>query len=384
MRVAIIYQYIYPQNFGGGEKRLYEIFSRFPKNIEIDWFVQYQENYDSFYELKRFSITAFEKNKKNDVRRSILEIFRYCYFLLTRVDLRKYDIIHIGQMPFFHILALQLKSKIMNLFYKKTAYISIDWWEFWGNYWLTKHGKYFGVIGAIVERMILFLATHLIVISPKTYKDVNGKTRARLELIHNGVDFKKINAVVSIEKKYDFIILGRLEEWKNPMMGVQVFQKMLEQDSSLKLLIVGDGSYAKFLNDYIMSNNIQKNVFMHGKAADEQIFSLLKNAKMMLLFSKQEGGGSITLFEANACGLPVATASFENGIDREIVTIKNGFFFTEHDHNFIASELLKVLKSDDLLHELSETSKDFVKNFDWSILSKQYFDFFENILKERQ
>ena len=381
MKIAVVYQYIYPQNFGGGEKRLYEIFSRFPKNASIDWFVQYQENYADFEELKRFNIICSDEKKKNFQGRSVLEILKYCYFILKELDLKKYDVVHIGQMPFFHILALLVKSKITKISTPKSATICIDWWEYWGNYWFSKHGKWFGQIGIVVEKAILSLATHVIVISNKTQNDLSGKTTARIELIHNGVDLKKIQAATPAENKYDCVIFGRIEEWKNPLMGVQVFQQMLSFDPTLKLLIAGDGSYKKTIEEFINSQGLQENIHLYGRAEESQVFGLLKSCKVMLLFSKQEGGGSITLFEANACGLPVATAHFENGIDQELVTDQNGFFFKEHDLKNIAFRIYQELKSDDSLKELSSSSKNFVKKFDWDILSKQYFDFFEQTLK---
>jgi glycosyltransferase involved in cell wall biosynthesis len=73
----------------------------------------------------------------------------------------------------------------------------------------------------------------------------------------------------------------------------------------------------------------------------------------------------------------------ENGIDEELVTSKNGFFFHEHDLKKIAEEILFVLNSDEKLEKVSESSKAFVKQFDWNIISQQYWEFFEKILKER-
>jgi glycosyltransferase involved in cell wall biosynthesis len=378
MKIAVVYQYIYPQHFGGGEKRLFEVFSQFPECAEIHWYAQYHANYDNYPGLKRFKIESFEDEKDSDSRRSIVEIWNYCFFLLKSLDLTKYDVVHIGQMPFFHILAVLIKSR----FTPNSAIISIDWWEYWGKYWFDKHDKVSGIIGRITEFLILKLATNLVVISPKTKRDVESKTFANITLIHNGVDLKKIDAAVNVQKKYDVIIFGRVEEWKGPLMGVQVFQKMLEIDPNLQMLIVGSGSYKAILESYVRSQHLENNINFHGRAEDHEIFSLIKSAKMMFLFSKQEGGGSITLFEGNACGLPVATAYFENGIDHEIVTQENGFFFNNQPLEVIATELLNTLKDEAKLTELSRSSAKFVEKYDWQVISRQYYELFEKVIKD--
>lgn len=382
MKVAVIYQYIYPQNFGGGEKRLFEVFSRFPDNSKIDWYVQYHADYLSYQELSRFNIINFENRTKPDERRSILEIVRYCYYLLTKLDLTKYDVVHIGQMPFFHILPILIKSKFYKIFTRSSAVISIDWWEFWGKYWFVKHGKIVGTVGYLLEKMIMKLSTNLIVISPKTKNDIFQKTQANIVLIHNGVDLKRIAAAKAGDRKYDIAIFGRIEEWKNPMMGVQVFQNMLKKNADLKMIIIGDGSYKATLQAYIDAHCLGSNIHFHGRAEEGEVYSLLKSSKMMFLFSKQEGGGSITLFEANACGLPVATAFFENGIDEELVTKMNGFFFKNESYEQISKIIYENLISNDYLQELSSTCVEFVKKYDWESISEQYHNYFEKMLKE--
>lgn len=383
MKIAVVYQYMYPQSFGGGEKRLFEVFSRFPLEDEIDWFVQYNADYRKYPELDRFNIINIENKFKSTNTRSVIETLKYCLFLTNKVDFKKYDIVHIGQMPFFHIMTLLLKYLFFKIIFRKTPLITLDWWEFWGNYWKKKHGLIVSTFGRFTERFILFFSQYLVVISTKTQQDIKPYTIAEVCLIHNGVDFKKISKSFPLDVA-DVIILGRLEEWKNPMMGVKVFESMLKRNKNLKMNIVGAGSYLTILKKYVEEKHIEKQVKFFGPAKDDnEVYSLIKGAKLMFLFSKQEGGGSITLFESNACGVPVATAYFENGIDEELVTEDNGFFYLDHDVDDIAKDMLSYLESHERQEKLSTSSVGFVKQFDWEIISKQYHEFFKKILMEQ-
>lgn len=384
MNVAVVYQYIYPQSFGGGEKRLFEIFSRFPENSQVDWYVQYNADYKQYEGLEKFNIINLENKNKTSHQRSYFETISFCFRLLFKIDYKKYDILHAGQMPFFHILFLFLKKFLMMITFQKTPLITIDWWEYWGGYWKSKYSWAVSKFGNLTEKFILFFAGYLVVISKKTQQDVKPYTIAEVDLIHNGVNLEVIDRATPFKEKYDVIIFGRVEEWKNPQMGVYVFEQMLKLKSDVKMIIVGDGSYTETLQKYVNDHEMSENVHFYGFAKDDdEVYGLIKASKLMMQFSKQEGGGSITLFEANACGVPVATAYFENGIDELLVTSKNGFFFHNHDYEFIAKELLKYLEDENKQAQMKKTAREFVTNFDWSIISKEYYEFFEKIIKER-
>jgi glycosyltransferase involved in cell wall biosynthesis len=312
MNIAVVYQYIFPQSFGGGEKRLYEIFSRFPADSKIDWYVQYKEDYAKFPELDAFNIINLENRSKTDEKRSYIETVNFCFRIFFKLDYSKYDIIHAGQMPFFHIAFLFFKKLLLILMFRKTPLITVDWWEVWGKYWKDKYPWGVSKFGQFVEKSILFMAGYLVVISRKTQQDVKPFTIAEVDLIHNGVNLNVIDDSKPFEKKYDVIIFGRVEEWKNPQMGVYVFEQMLKVNPTLKMIIVGDGSYSDTLKTYVDNHGMQDHVDFYGFAKDDSVvYGLIKSSKIMMQFSKQEGGGSITLFEANACGVPVATAYFE-------------------------------------------------------------------------
>jgi glycosyltransferase involved in cell wall biosynthesis len=374
LRIAILYQFIYPQSFGGGEKRLFEVFSRFPESITLDWYPQYSENYDDYSQLKRFNIFPFEKSSKSKNFRSIKKTLIYAWHCF-RVDLSKYDYVHIGQMPFFHILPILLKSMISHFLGLKAATVSVDWWEFCGSHW-DKFNIVISLFGKMYERLILFYLDRAIVISDKTENDIKKYMRDKTVLIHNGVDLASINAA-PIGPESDIVLLGRLEKWKNTLFSIEVFKVMLDINDKLKMKIIGSGQQENEINLFIKENNLENNIEMLGFLPNEiDIYSILKGSKLMMLFSWQEGGGSITLFEGNACGLPVATAFYPNGIDKEIVTVENGFYFENKSVEDIANELTDYLSSETKITSLKKSSRVFIEKFDWDQISKEYLNYF--------
>ena len=372
---------MFPQNFGGGEKRLFEVFSRFPDSATVDWYPQYTENYEDYSELKGFNIFPLEDMTRPSDERSIKETLKFCFLLIFKLNFSKYDFIHVGQMPFFHVFALLMKKVFLKALFRKTPHIVIDWWEYWGSYWDSKHGKITALVGRFVEKCIYLFGDEFVVISYKTNNDVQPHTKANLTLIHNGVDLNKIDQAPSLHKNIDVIIFGRVEEWKNPQMGVYVFEEMLKVKPGLSMLIVGNGSYKATLEQYVVNHNLSGSIKFFGFAKDDdEIYGLIKSSKLMMQFSKQEGGGSITLFEANGCGVPVVTSYFENGIDKELVTSDNGFFFEEQNHKNIAMALVDFLDNTEEQEKMKISAREFVAQYDWSIISKEYYELFSKLM----
>jgi glycosyltransferase involved in cell wall biosynthesis len=372
-RIAVVYQYKFPESRGGGERRLFEVFKRF--DCPIDWYVQYADN-----NLNDSGIHYIPLSRKNFKYRSIRETLLWPIMVL-KIPFGKYDIIHIGQMPFFHIFALILKLKIYRLLRVKSPILTIDWWEYWGSYW-HKFKFPLSIFGIFIERLILRYSDSFIVISNKTKRDIEKITKGSISLIHNGIDLKLINSA-KIKKSSNFIYFGRLEKHKRVDRSINVFSELIKLNPKYTFEIIGDGSHKEALKSLVCKLNLSSNVHFSGRLNDNlEMYSTVKGSDCMLFFGTQEGGGSITLFEANACGIPVAHSYSKNGIDRDLVTEQNGFFFNNFDKIRIAKELHLYVENSERKQIMREACIDFVKDKDWSNISNKYKKYFRENNKE--
>ncbi|MDA9648900.1 glycosyltransferase [Alphaproteobacteria bacterium] len=367
MRIAIVYQYKYPDSRGGGERRLFEVFKRF--GCLIDWYVQCSDKNSNDSVIRYIPLS-----KGKFKYRSISETLLWTIMVL-KIPFDKYDIIHIGQMPFFHIFTLIFKLNIYRLLRMKCPIITIDWWEYWGSYWY-KFKFPLSIIGIVVEKFILRYSDNFIVISNKTKKDIERFTKGNISLIHNGIDLKLIDSA-KIKKSANFIYFGRLEKHKRVNKSIEVFNELMKLNSKYTLEIIGDGSHKKALEALVVQLNLSSNVHFSGRLDDDlKMYSLVKGADCMLFFGVQEGGGSITLFEANACGTPMAHSHSKNGIDKDLITEDTGFFFNDFDKVKIAKKLHLYLQNPERKKAMSKACIDFVKDKDWNNISKKYKKYF--------
>jgi glycosyltransferase involved in cell wall biosynthesis len=366
-RIAIVYQYKYPESRGGGERRLFEVFKRF--DYPIDWYVQCidKNSNDSVIRYIPLSRGGFKY-------RSTSETLLWTIMVL-KIPFDKYDIIHIGQMPFFHIFGLIIKLKIYRLLRMKRPILTIDWWEYWGSYW-HKFKFPLSIVGIVIERFILRYSDNFIVISNKTKSDIEKFTKGNISLIHNGIDLQLINSA-KIKKSANFIYFGRLEKHKRVDRSIEVFNELIKLNPNYTFEIIGDGSHKEVLESLVLQLNLSSNIHFSGRLDDDlEMYSLVKGADCMLFFGTQEGGGSITLFEANACGIPIAHSYSKNGIDKDLVTEQTGFFFNDFDKVRIAKELHLYVQNSERKQIMSEACIDFVKDKDWGNISSKYKKYF--------
>ena len=367
-RIAIVYQYKYPDSRGGGERRLFEVFKRF--DCPIDWYVQCADKISNDGIIRYIALS-----KRKFKYRSISETLLWTIMVL-KIPFDKYDIIHIGQMPFFHILSLLLKLNIYRIFRMKRPILTIDWWEYWGTYWF-KFKFPISIIGIIIEKFILNYSDRFIVISNKTKNDIEKFTKGNISLIHNGIDLHLINCAKT-KKSADFIYFGRLEKHKRIDRSIEVFNELTKLNPKYTFEIIGDGSHKKVLESLVLQLDLSSNINFSGRLDDNvEMYSLVKGADCMLFFGDQEGGGSITLFEANACGTPIAHSYSKNGIDKDLITKETGFFFNNFDKVKIAKELHLYVQNSERKQIMSEACINFVKDKDWDKISKKYKRYFK-------
>jgi glycosyltransferase involved in cell wall biosynthesis len=369
-RIAILYQYKYPESRGGGERRLFEVFKRFES--QIDWYIQNAEK-----GLKEHNIHYIPLSNRKYNYRSLIETFIWP-FLTLKIPFGKYDIIHIGQMPFFHLFFLSFKLSLYKILRIRRPIIIIDWWEYWGIYW-KKFTFPMSFIGFLIEKYILLYYENFIVISEKGKRDIEKISKGNIALIYNGINLKLIEGIKT-KKSANFIYFGRLEDHKRVDRSIEVFSELIKLNPKYTFQIIGDGSCKEQLELLVRKKNLTNRIFFTGRLDDDhEMYALIKGADCMLFFGTQEGGGSITLLEANACGIPVAHSYSNNGIDRDQLTDQNSFFYNNYDIVRIAKDLHSYVNNSERKKSMKKSCVDFVKDKDWSNISNNYKSYFKKI-----
>lgn len=102
---------------------------------------------------------------------------------------------------------------------------------------------------------------------------------------------------------FRFINIAFLDKNKNQNMLIKAFGKAFKHANNT-LTIVGDGPEYTALSSLIEELNLQKQVFLYGKANRNEVKKLLQQSDAFVLPSRYETFG-VVVIEAMSCGLPV-------------------------------------------------------------------------------
>jgi len=102
----------------------------------------------------------------------------------------------------------------------------------------------------------------------------------------------------NINKKYDFLFVGRLTKKK----GIDIFLQLAANFPSMKFCIVGNGPEEKKINNL---KNKLKNLSFLGRVDYENLPNIYNSSKILLIPSLYVEGFARVAIEGLACGLPV-------------------------------------------------------------------------------
>lgn len=300
-----VLQVVWGLNIGGAETFLYNVLSKLnPKEFHIDFVIQdpdiknekllklCQQNKWSIYKVPPFNRNVFAYIK---CMRDILN--------------HPYDVMHI------HVNAL---INTIPIYLAKKRGIKII---------VHSHNSSNNLGGRLGKTLHLFNRNRLR--GTKTINiacsDLAGKWMFGNEdylLLENGVDIdtykysiqarEKIRREFGIEGRTVIGHVGRFVEAKNHEFILRVFKQYLSQDKDAILMLVGDGSLKKHIEEMADKMEISDQTIFTGERQDTSEFY---SAFDSLLFPSLFEGLPFVLVEAQSSGLPIITS---DRVTREI------------------------------------------------------------------
>jgi len=376
MKIAFIYEAVYPWVKGGAEKRIYEIAKRLARKHEVHWYgvgYWWTENRPPYMELDGIHLHAVCKpiDIHENGKRSIKVAIYFALRLLPLLFKEKFDVIDCQGTSFFSCYTARFHSIIKN------SKLFITWHEVWHDYWYEYLGKK-GVFGKSVEKITLHLNSAMIAVSGKTKKDLERVLKDKeIPIIPNGIDFAEIQKIKPSKVKSDVIFVGRLINYKNVDFLIKSVKLLEKNIPDLRCIIIGDGPEGDYLKKLAENLNIKKKIKFIGFLEDyKEVISYIKSSKVFVLPSTREGFG-IVVIEANACGLPVIAINHEMNAARDLISNNENGFISELSDKDIAEKIVKGLEMKD---EMQKNCIVFAKDYDWDKIVEMLEKFYNKIL----
>ncbi|WP_294129442.1 glycosyltransferase family 4 protein [uncultured Clostridium sp.] len=208
-------------------------------------------------------------------------------------------------------------------------------------------------------------------------------------IARNGIDKNKYTkkhnnsvtrAILNI-KESDFVLINiaRFHPVKNHIKLLEGFKRLVDINENCKLILVGDGSERKNIEDFLKNNNLEKSVVMVGEK--KNVIEYLDISDANILASVNEGGEPpIVILEGAIMGKPTLCSNINNL--RSIINDERGYVFNPHDSDSIYKSMKKCIDDKEKEKKASSLKKYVDKNFSIEYFYNNYREIFQIVMQE--
>ncbi|WP_314112971.1 glycosyltransferase [uncultured Granulicatella sp.] len=222
----------------------------------------------------------------------------------------------------------------------------------------------------------------IIAISKKTRESIETvypMFQNKIQTIYNGYDFSTLFeksaeiAPVTLEKN-SICVIGRLEELKGTDRVLEVFKELQTDINDVHLYYIGSGEQENFLKEEVERLQLQDKV--HFLGYQKNPYSILKQAKLLLSLSKQEGFSGAVV-EAVTLGIPFVSTNVGGALELS----NDGQFGEVIETNQEAIDSLKKYITGE--RKISENYSEFIQQFTIEKQLQQIEELFQSSKEER-
>lgn len=244
----------------------------------------------------------------------------------------------------------------------------------------------FSSIFYLIERLeyIFYSNTKTICYSKSTKEDLVsfGIKPSKISLFPMGLDHTRYKPG-SKSKDPLFVFVARLVRMKRADLCIKAFKFVIEKYPKAKLAIIGNGPDEKRLEELVKSEKLQdqvifvnKNNFFIDKNKEDIKVKLIQEAWAHLLPSVKEGWGMVVT-EAAACATP-SIVSDVTGLRDSVLGGKTGLVLSSNPNpEELSNAIIEIIENKRMRERMSKESVKWSMNFNWD---KSYGEFKRIIL----
>ena len=225
-----------------------------------------------------------------------------------------------------------------------------------------------GIIGRyILEKRWLssYYDVPTITVSISTKRSLENMGFKKIFVIKEGLSIRPIEEIFSKQTKPIITFIGRLKKHKLPDHALLAFKIIKKSFPESQMFVIGNG----YLLNKLKRLDI-KDITFFGYVDHTKKYELLSQSHVVLVPGVREGWGLVVI-ESNAMGIPVVAYKVPGLVDSVIDGI-NGIFADANNPAALAKSAIELLKDSDRLEELSRTSLEYSRQFDWNATASEF------------
>jgi glycosyltransferase involved in cell wall biosynthesis len=203
--------------------------------------------------------------------------------------------------------------------------------------------------------------------------------------INNGVDCDAISQATATDlsefgipdNSKVMLFVGRLDPQKAPDVLLKAVQKVIDHDTTVHAILVGEGVLSNELRTLTSSLSLESHVHFVGRQSN--VAGLMKACDMLVLPSLWEGLPNVVL-EAMAAGLPVVATAVDG--TREVIEHgKTGLLIQPGVVDELANTIRRILENEETARTMARAAQTLVKErFTWKSCVAAYDKLYSELI----
>jgi len=364
MKIAFVYDTVYPETKGGVEKRVWELARRLVRRgHEVHLLVPHA--WDGPIRIEREGVTLRGVCRSRDLyttkgRRAVFPALAHAAGVFRALRKDRFDLVD-TQVP-----ALPAALAVSAALRRGSATEQVvTWHEAWGESWVDEMGILLGHSGRRIERIVSRLPVTHIAASQFTADQLAKLDRSLDAVVTAGVEPPEDDDGATSERASDILFVGRLVPTKNLGLLIDATAELTSRGLRPEVLVIGDGPQRAIWEEQAARRGVSSLVDFAGTFDDgSRVMAALRSARVLALPSVREGFGIIGL-EAAAHGVPVVTVDHERNAARHLVNDGVTGLCVPPTPEHFANALQSLLEDEELRERMSLAAIESARDATW-------------------
>jgi len=209
----------------------------------------------------------------------------------------------------------------------------------------------------------------------------NGVPHDRITVIQNGIDGENFAAGQRHTAKLTLGFIGHLGKHKG--LDVLLHALSLMDASRVRLLVVGTGEDAEWLQTFCHERGLNPYVTFVGHVENHRIASIYQQINVLVVPSVWPENSPVTITEAMASGIPVI-ASDVGGISELVEDGITGYLIPLRDSLAIAERIERFLARPELLKAMGERALAKIQAYPMQQQVERIVEVYRQVIAQRQ
>lgn len=193
---------------------------------------------------------------------------------------------------------------------------------------------------------------------------INGIDKDTYTYISN-FDKEKFKKKLGIKKNTKILLMvSRLENWKRVDRMIKAMPEITKKYQNIKLLIIGDGSEIKNLENLTKRLMIENYIRFLGALSHKELKNYYNLADIFISLYDLSNVGN-PLFEAMSCGKCIITIDVGD-TNKFIFNSKNGILLKKEEVDKLPEIIINLLKNDEYREKLGKNAREFAEKNFWT------------------